>query len=28
VQWLARMNARPSMAATTWDRIAALAKAA
>jgi glutathione S-transferase len=26
--WLARMNARPSMAATTWERVAALAKAA
>jgi glutathione S-transferase len=27
-QWLARMNARPSMSATTWDRIAEMARAA
>ena len=27
-QWLDRMNARPSMCATTWERIAAMAKAA
>jgi len=27
-QWLDRMNARPSMRATTWERVAALAKAA
>jgi glutathione S-transferase len=27
-QWLARMNARPSMAATTWESVAALAKVA
>jgi glutathione S-transferase len=27
-QWLARMNARPSMAATTWENVAALAKVA
>lgn len=26
--WLDRMNARPSMQATTWERVAALAKAA
>ena len=26
--WLARMTARPSLAATTWDAVAALAKAA
>jgi glutathione S-transferase len=26
--WLERMNARPSMRATTWERVAALAKAA
>ena len=26
-KWLDRMNARPSMAATTWERVAALAKA-
>jgi glutathione S-transferase len=26
--WLARMNARPSMAHTTWERVATLAKAA
>jgi glutathione S-transferase len=26
--WLDRMNARPSMAATTWERVAAMAKAA
>ncbi len=28
VAWLARMNERPSMKATTWDRVAELAKAA
>lgn len=28
VAWLSRMNARPSMAATTWERVAALAKIA
>ncbi len=28
VTWLARMNAKPSMAATTWDRVAAIAQAA
>jgi glutathione S-transferase len=28
VAWLARMNARPSMAATTWERVAAMAQAA
>jgi glutathione S-transferase len=28
VSWLARMNERPSMTATTWDRVAELAKAA
>ena len=28
VHWLERMNARPSMAATTWERVAAMAKAA
>lgn len=27
VDWLARMNARPSMAATTWERIEDLARA-
>ncbi|MEA3105658.1 MAG: glutathione S-transferase [Gammaproteobacteria bacterium] len=27
-QWLDRMNARPSMCATTWERVAAMAKAA
>jgi glutathione S-transferase len=27
-QWLERMNARPSMRATTWERVAAMAKAA
>jgi glutathione S-transferase len=27
-EWLARVNARPSMAATTWERVAAAAKAA
>ena len=27
-QWLARMNARPSMVATTWESVAALAKVA
>ena len=26
--WLDRMNARPSMAATTWERVAAMAQAA
>lgn len=26
--WLDRMNARPSMAATTWEQVAAMAKAA
>jgi len=26
--WLARMNARPSMLATTWERVAAMAEAA
>jgi glutathione S-transferase len=26
--WLARMNARPSMARTTWERVATMAKAA
>jgi glutathione S-transferase len=26
--WLERMNARPSMAATTWERVATMAKAA
>jgi glutathione S-transferase len=26
--WLDRMNARPSMAATTWERVVAMAKAA
>ncbi len=26
--WLERMNARPSLAATTWDRVTAMAKAA
>jgi glutathione S-transferase len=26
--WLDRMNARPSMAATTWERVATMAKAA
>jgi glutathione S-transferase len=26
--WLDRMNSRPSMAATTWERVAAMAKAA
>jgi glutathione S-transferase len=26
--WMTRMNARPSMAATTWERVAAMAKAA
>ena len=26
--WLARMNARPSLAATTWERVAQLARAA
>ncbi len=28
VRWLARMNARPSLQATTWERVAALAPAA
>ena len=28
VAWLARMNERPSIKATTWDRVAELAKAA
>ncbi len=28
VAWLARMQARPGMQATTWERVAALAKAA
>ncbi|HLZ99240.1 MAG TPA: glutathione S-transferase family protein [Steroidobacteraceae bacterium] len=27
-QWLDRMNARPSMQATTWERVSAMAKAA
>jgi glutathione S-transferase len=27
-RWLERMNARASMAATTWERVAAMAKAA
>lgn len=27
-QWIDRMNARPSMRATTWERVAAMAKAA
>ena len=26
--WIGRMNARPSMAATTWERVAAMGKAA
>jgi len=26
--WLARMNARPSMLATTWERVAEMAEAA
>lgn len=26
--WIGRMNARPSMAATTWERVAAMAQAA
>lgn len=26
--WMTKMNARPSMAATTWERVAAMAKAA
>ena len=25
-RWLERMNARPSMAATTWERVAAMAR--
>ena len=28
VAWLARMEARPSLKATTWERVAAMAKAA
>jgi glutathione S-transferase len=28
VAWLARMNARPSMQATTWEKVSAMAKAA
>jgi glutathione S-transferase len=28
VAWLDRMNARPSMQTTTWERVAALAQAA
>lgn len=28
VAWLARMNARPSMQATTWERVAEMARAA
>jgi len=28
VDWLARMNARPSLKATTWERVADMAKAA
>jgi glutathione S-transferase len=28
ISWLARMNERPSMKATTWERVAELAKAA
>ena len=28
VAWLARVNARPSMQATTWEKVAAMAKAA
>jgi glutathione S-transferase len=28
VAWLARMNARPSLKATTWERVAEMAKAA
>jgi len=28
VAWLSRMNARPSMMATTWDQVSAMAKAA
>jgi glutathione S-transferase len=28
VAWLARMEARPSFQATTWDRVAEMAKAA
>ncbi|MGA2129129.1 MAG: glutathione binding-like protein [Xanthobacteraceae bacterium] len=28
VTWLDRMNARPSFAATTWERVAELARAA
>jgi len=27
-KWLARMEARPSFQATTWERVAALAQAA
>lgn len=26
--WLQRMNSRPSMSATTWDRVAAMALSA
>jgi glutathione S-transferase len=28
VAWLARMRARPSLKATTWERVAEIAKAA
>lgn len=28
IEWLKRMNARPSMMATTWERVAAMAKSA
>ncbi len=28
VDWLERMRARPSLQATTWDRVAAMAEAA
>jgi glutathione S-transferase len=28
VAWLARMRARPSLKATTWERVAEMAKAA
>jgi glutathione S-transferase len=27
VRWIDRMNGRPSMRATTWDRVAAMAQA-
>jgi glutathione S-transferase len=27
-QWIARMQARPSMTATTWERVATIARAA